>query len=79
MSSCHLLALGLTDLEFMSIASRTGDGRDATSRPNVDVDGDACEGEDATAAEAAVLQAVVPVAVQPAIQAAPCRDLEPPA
>jgi hypothetical protein len=41
----------------MSIASRTGDDRDATSRPNGDADGDggdASEGEDATAAWAAV-------------------------
>jgi hypothetical protein len=33
------------DLEFISIASRTGDGRDATSRPSGDVDGDANDGE----------------------------------
>jgi hypothetical protein len=38
----------------MSIASRTGDDRDATSRPNGDADGDAGEGEDAMAAWAAV-------------------------
>jgi hypothetical protein len=29
----------------ISIASRTDDGRDATSRPNGDVDGDASDGE----------------------------------
>jgi hypothetical protein len=31
--------------KFISIASRTGDGRDATSRPNGAVDGDASDGE----------------------------------
>jgi hypothetical protein len=59
----------------ISIASRTGDGRGATSRPNGDVDDcDANDGEDATAA-----WAVVPVAVQLVIQAAACQGLESPA
>ncbi|WP_213284775.1 hypothetical protein [Bradyrhizobium sp. sGM-13] len=62
-------------MAITAIASRTGDGRGATSRPNGDADDDASEG-DATAAWAAV-QAVVPVAVQPVIQAAACLGLEP--
>jgi hypothetical protein len=66
----------------ISIASRIGDGRDATSRPNGGVDGDASDGEVATATWADV-QAVVPMAVQaavqPVIQAAACQELEPPA
>jgi hypothetical protein len=59
----------------ISIASRSGDGRDATSRPNGAADGDDDVGEDATAAWAAVL----PAAVQALIQVAACQGLEPPA
>ncbi|ANW03432.1 hypothetical protein [Bradyrhizobium icense] len=59
-------------MAITAIASRTGDGRGATSRPNGDADDDASEGEDAMAAWAAV-----PVAVQPVIRAAACQGLEP--
>ena len=54
-------------------ASRIGDGRDATNRPSGDADAD--DEGDAVAA----VQAVFPVAAQPAIQAAACQGLEPPA
>ncbi|KRR14476.1 hypothetical protein CQ12_39630 [Bradyrhizobium jicamae] len=83
MSSCHFPRFRS---HAIPIASRTDDGRDATSRPS---GGDADDGdgeEDATAVPAVVpvaVQAVFPVAVQatvqPAIQAAPCQGLEPPA
>jgi len=52
------------------IASRTDDGRGATSRPSGDADADDGEGEDAT---------VVQAAVYPVIQVAACQGLEPPA
>jgi hypothetical protein len=39
------LQVSPTSSSVTSIASRTGDGRDATSRPNGDVDGDASDGE----------------------------------
>jgi hypothetical protein len=57
-----------TSSSVISIASHTGDGRDATSRPNGDDDdgGGANEGEAAMAAWAAV-------------QAAACQGLESPA
>jgi hypothetical protein len=39
------MSFSLLQFSAISIASRTGDGRDATSRPNGDVDGDAGDGE----------------------------------
>ena len=39
------LQVSPTSSSVTSIANRTGDGRDATSRPNGDVDGDASDGE----------------------------------
>jgi hypothetical protein len=43
--SISLLQVSPSSGSVISIASRTGDGRDATSRPNGDVDGDAGDGE----------------------------------
>jgi hypothetical protein len=78
--SLSSLQVSLTSSSAIPIASRTGDGRGATSRPSggdAD-DGDASEGEDATAVPA-VVQMVVPVAVQAAGHPAACQGLEPPA
>ncbi|WP_225673261.1 hypothetical protein [Bradyrhizobium hereditatis] len=72
--SLSSLQVAPTLSSVISIASRSGDGRGATSRPNGDADGDSSEGEDATAARAAVQ-----AAVQAVIQAAACQGLELPA
>jgi hypothetical protein len=69
MSSCHFpLQILPTLSSAIPIASRTDDGRGATSRPSGDADDG--EAEDAT---------VVQAAVYPVIQVAACQGLEPPA